>query len=175
MKLDLGVGNKKQEGFTGVDIVKEGTQADIEHNLLIFPWPFKDNSIDEIFCSHFIEHIPHGDGFNDPFFNFMNEAWRVLKEEGTATFITPYYTSMRAWQDPTHNRVIAEATYAYLDPDWRRENKLEHYPIKANFKVTSCEYIYHEDSQNIDFQDQQFGLKHFWNVGADMKVVLKKI
>ena len=27
---------------------------------------------------------------------------------------------------------------------------------------------------NIDLQDQQFGLKHFWNVGADMKVVLQK-
>src|SRR3990167_316583 len=173
-RLDLACGNNKQEGFIGVDIIKEGTHADVEHNLLIFPWPFEDNSIDEIFCSHFLEHIPHGYGFNDPFFDFFNELWRVLKPEGKITFITPYYTSIRAFQDPTHQRFITEATYAYLDIDWRKENKLEHYPIKTDFKVISCEYVYHPDSQNIDLQDQEFGLKHFWNVGADMKVVLQK-
>lgn len=174
MNLDLGCGNDKQEGFIGVDIVKDGTQADIEHNLLMFPWPFEDASTEEIFCSHLLEHLPHGDGFNDPFFAFMNEAWRILKEEATATFITPYYTSMRAWQDPSHNRVITEATYAYLSLEWRKENKLEHYPIQTDFTIVSCEYIYHPDYQNMNLADQQFGLRHFWNVGADMKVVLQK-
>ena len=46
-KLDLACGNNLQPGFTGVDLVKDGTQADIEWNLLKFPWPFKDNSIKE--------------------------------------------------------------------------------------------------------------------------------
>lgn len=175
MRYDLGCGNKKQEGFIGIDITKEGTQADIEFDLLTFPWTFaQDESAEEVFCSHFLEHIPHGDGFHDPFFDFFNEVWRILKPQGLATFITPYYTSMRAFQDPTHQRFIAEGTYAYLDADWRKENKLEHYPIHTDFKVKTCEYVYHEDSQNINIQDQKFGLKHFWNVGADMKVVLQK-
>lgn len=175
MRYDLGVGNNKQKGFIGVDIIKNGTQADIQFDLLKFPWTFaKDNSTEEIFCSHFIEHIGHGNGFNDPLFDFFNEIWRVLKVGGKATFITPYYTSMRAFQDPTHQRFITEATYAYFSKQWRKENGLEHYPINTDFKVISCEYIYHEDSQNIDINDQQFGLKHFWNVGADMKVVLQK-
>ena len=46
--------------------------------------------------------------------------------------------------------------------------------IHTDFKVISCEYVYHSDYQNIDLQDQQFGLKHFWNVGADMRVILQK-
>ena len=175
MKYDLGVGNNKQEGFTGVDIVKEGTQADIQFDLLTFPWTFaEDNSTDEIFCSHFIEHIPHGNGFNDPFFDFFNEVWRILKPQGKAAFITPYYTSMRAFQDPSHQRYINEATYAYFDLEWRKTNKLEYYPIKTDFKVISYDYIYHDDSKNIEKADQEFGLKHFWNVGADMRVILKK-
>src|SRR3990167_135976 len=173
-RLDLACGNNKQEGFIGVDVIKEGTQADVEQNLLIFPWPFETESIDETFCSHFLEHIPHGDGFNDPFFDFFNEVWRILKPGGKAVFITPYYTSMRAFQDPTHQRMITEATYAYLNEDWRKDNKLEYYPIKTDFKVIGCEYVYHEDSQDIDLQDQQFALKHFLNVGADMKVILQK-
>ena len=115
MRYDLGVGNNKQKGFIGVDIIKNGTQADIQFDLLKFPWTFaKDNSTEEIFCSHFIEHIGHGNGFNDPLFDFFNEIWRVLKVGGKATFITPYYTSMRAFQDPTHQRFITEATYAYF-------------------------------------------------------------
>ena len=175
MKLDLACGNNKQEGFVGIDITKNGTKADIEANLLEFPWLFaKAGSVDEIFCSHYLEHIPHGDGSKDPFFDFFNEVWRILKPEGKATFITPYYTSMRAFQDPTHQRFITEATYSYLSAGWRKENGLGHYPINTDFKVIACEYVYHLDSQNIDFQDQQFGLKHFWNVGADMKVVIQK-
>ena len=174
MKLDLACGNNKQEGFTGVDIIKEGTQAEIEQNLLIFPWPFDDNSIDEIFCSHFLEHIPHGDGFNDPFFEFFNELWRISKPGARLTFVTPYYTSMRAFQDPSHQRYITEATYAYFDKDWRTENKLLYYPIRTDFKVANYDYIYHDDSKGVAPEDQEFGLKHFWNVGADMKVVLQK-
>ena len=174
-RLDLACGNNKQEGFVGIDITKEGTQADIEANLLSFPWLFaKDNSVEEIFCSHFIEHIPHGNGFQDPFFDFFNEVWRILKLQGKASFITPYYTSMRAFQDPTHQRFITEATFAYLSKQWREENGLLHYPIHTDFKVIKCDYVYHENSKNIELQDQQFGLKHFWNVGADMRVILQK-
>lgn len=175
MRLDLACGNNKQEGFVGIDITKNETQADIEANLLKFPWLFvKDDSVDEVFCSHFIEHIPHGDGSNDPFFDFFNQLWKTLKSGGKAIFITPYYASMRAFQDPTHQRFITEATYSYLNKQWRDENGLLHYPVKTDFKVISCQYVYYPDYQNIDLQDQQFGLKHFWNVGADMKVVVQK-
>ena len=175
MRYDLGCGNNKQQGFTGVDIVTDGTTADIQFNLLTFPWTFaKDSSVEEVFCSHFIEHIPHGNGFNDPFFEFFNEVWRILKPGGRAAFITPYYTSIRAFQDPSHQRFINEGTFAYFDEEWRRENKLLYYPITTDFKVVNYEYLYHEDYKNIDVADQQFALKHFWNVGADMKVTLQK-
>lgn len=174
-KFDLGCGNLKQEGFTGVDLIKEGTQADVQFDLLTFPWAFaKDNEADEIFCSHFIEHIPHGNGFNDPFFEFFNEVYRILKPGGIATFTTPYYTSIRAFQDPSHQRFISEATYAYFNADWRKENRLEYYPIKTDFEVIDCQYIYHDDTKGIDEGDKMFALKHFWNVGADMRVILKK-
>ena len=74
IKLDIACGNNLQKGFVGVDIIgKPETQAKIVHNLLTFPYPFKDNSVDEIFCSHFIEHLPHRDSFNDYFFDFFNE------------------------------------------------------------------------------------------------------
>ena len=52
---------------------------------------------------------------------------------GTATIIAPYYTSMRAWQDPTHKRAISEATFLYANNEWRRTKGLDHYPITCDW------------------------------------------
>lgn len=174
-KLDIACGSNKQKGFKGIDIIKKGTQADIEHNLLVLPWPIKDNSVDEIHCSHFIEHLPHGtDGFNDPFWDFFNEIGRILKPGGKATFITPYYASMRAFQDPTHQRFITEATYLYLSKEWRKLNKLEHYPVHTNFKIESINHAISEELNGRAQEAIQYAAGHYWNCVNDLHVVLSK-
>lgn len=54
LKLDVGCGNLKREGFVGVDILDVADyQCDIANDSL----PFPDNSADHIFSSHCIEHI----------------------------------------------------------------------------------------------------------------------
>ena len=69
-------------------------------------------SVDEVYASHFMEHVPKG----QPLIDVMNEAWRVLRPGGTFTMIMPLvgYTSPHAgtpesdhigwqpWADPTH-------------------------------------------------------------------------
>lgn len=70
-----------------------------------------DDSVDEVYASHFMEHVPHG----QPLINVMNEAWRVLRPGGTFTMIMPLvgYTGpggapikqdigWQPWADPTH-------------------------------------------------------------------------
>ena len=55
-KLNLGCGSKIKEGFVNLD--KYNTfKPDIVHDLEDFPYPFKENSIDEILLSHVLEHI----------------------------------------------------------------------------------------------------------------------
>lgn len=144
MKLSLACGSNKPEGFKGVDIVKT-KDTDYVQNLMEFPWQFKTKSVDEIECSHYVEHIPHGNGSEDPFFQFFDEVYRILvpaefdKEnpnipvKGFARIICPYYSSIRAWQDPTHIRAISEASFLYLNKEWRTNNKLDHYPVKCDF------------------------------------------
>jgi len=56
VKLDLGCGQHPKEGFDGVDLY--ATQAKHRVDLFKFPWPFADESVDEIHCSHFMEHVP---------------------------------------------------------------------------------------------------------------------
>ena len=95
LKLDLGCGDNKREGFKGVDFVKT-EQTDYVHDLFTFPWPFKENSVEEVNCSHFFEHVP---AKIRP--RFMDELFRVLVPGGKAIIVTPYHTSVRATQDFT--------------------------------------------------------------------------
>lgn len=173
-KLDLGCGNNLQPGFTGVDITKKGTKADIEHNLMEFPWPFKDSSVKEMFCSHYIEHIPHGDGYHDPLFQFMDEIYRILKPKGTITFVAPYYTSVRAFQDPTHLRFISEPMFLYFQKAWRKMNKLEHYPVKCNFEVIKVDHAVSEEFMGKAQDAVSYQAMHSWNVVNDILITLRK-
>lgn len=52
MKLDIGCGDFKREGFTGVDPFVE---TDIQADMWAIPLP--DSSVDEIYSSHSLEHI----------------------------------------------------------------------------------------------------------------------
>ena len=57
MKLDVGCGTDKKQGFTGLDISKlPGVDivADIQKSI-----PLKDNSVEEIYCVNVLQHIPN--------------------------------------------------------------------------------------------------------------------
>ena len=54
MKLNLGCGSKILDGYTNVDKY-DYFKADLVHDLETFPYPFKDNSVEEIIISHVLE------------------------------------------------------------------------------------------------------------------------
>lgn len=57
LRIDLACGQVPKEGFEGVDLLATGPGIR-KVDLTKFPWPFEDNSVDALYCSHFIEHIP---------------------------------------------------------------------------------------------------------------------
>lgn len=163
VRLDIACGKNKKTGFTGVDIW-EG--ADIVADLEKFPWPFEDNSVDEVFCSHYIEHTPD-------LISFANEIYRIMKVGAKAEIIAPYYSSIRAWQDPTHLRAISENTFLYFNKDWRVLNKLDHYPIVADFDFESS-YVIDPAWQNKSDDELKFAIKYYINVVSDIRTILTK-
>lgn len=164
IKYDLACGQNKQEGFIGVDIAGD---CDIKFDLTKFPWKFaKDNSVDELFVSHYIEHTPD-------LIKFMDECHRILKPGGKLSIVAPYYSSMRCWQDPTHLRAISEATFLYFNKGWRDQNRLDHYPIKSNFDF-SYGYNFSPEWATRSEEARNFALRHYMNVVNDIQVVLTK-
>jgi predicted SAM-dependent methyltransferase len=169
LKLDLACGNRKTAGFVGVDCTKT-QDADIVHDLNKYPYPFEDNSVDEINCQHFVEHV-------DDLVKFMDECWRILKPEAKMNIVAPYYANMRAWQDPTHKRAISESSFLYFNKQWRIDTKLnECHPyneIKSDFDFS---YGYNIDNSwaNRSQEARDFAIKHYINVVNDVIVTLTK-
>lgn len=168
MKLDLACGQNKREGFKGVDIAP-GPGVDFVFDLETYPWTiFQDNSIEEIHCSHYVEHV-------SDLMKFMDEIYRICIDGAKVTFLAPYYTSIRAWQDPTHKRVISEATWLYYNAKWRRENKLDHYPITCNFEVTQAMVFFNQPWDKKSEEARAFAQQHYWNAVSDIVVELKVV
>ena len=119
MKLDLACGDRKKDGFIGVDIEKTPA-TDVMHDLNVYPWPFEDDSVDEIYCSHYVEHIPHdvdNEDKRDGFIQFVDEIYRILKPKGKIEIKAPYYQNQRAFGDPTHRRHIGDLSFLYCNKE----------------------------------------------------------
>ena len=176
VKVNLACGQTKEEGWIGVDYVK-AKGVDIVHDLTKYPWPFKDNSVDEVFVSHYIEHIPYDVKYKgkviDGLIAFMNELYRILKPGGKAMIIAPWYNSVRCWQDPTHRRAISDATFLYFNKGWREANKLDHYHITTDFDFAPS-YVINQPFNMKAEEARTFACMHYTNVVSDIQVILTK-
>jgi hypothetical protein len=163
VKLDIASGQNKQEGFTGIDLMPG---SDIVHDLNIYPWPIEDESVDEIVCNNYVEHVKD-------FISFMDEIHRIMKVGTKCTIVAPYYSSIRAWQDPTHVRAISEASFLYCNKKWREDNKIEHYLMKCDFDF-SYGYNINQPWASRSEEARNFAIMHYINVISDIIVTLVK-
>jgi hypothetical protein len=151
LRLDLGCGINKIDGFIGVDSLKL-PGVDIVADLTK-TWPWKNNSVDEIYMSHTLEHFTQEERVH-----VMNEMYRVLKPvtydtagkaiTGVATIITPSVFSGRAYGDPTHKwPAISDWFYLYLNKTWRMGDGKDN---QAN--APHADYMYNKKGYNCDFE-----------------------
>jgi predicted SAM-dependent methyltransferase len=94
-KIDIGCGNSKEPGFTGIDSRKlpgVDVVCDFEKDGL----PYGDSTVDVIRAWDFIEHIA------DKVYTFR-EFWRVCKPGATVRIQVPDASwGQGAFRDPTH-------------------------------------------------------------------------
>jgi SAM-dependent methyltransferase len=105
LRLDLGCGNAKRPGFVGLDVFP-GEQVDHVLDLTADPFPFADDTVDEVFSAHFLEHIEEPN-------HVFSEIGRVCRDGARIEFWTPY-----AWTNEAflygHLHGITEEMWTHL-------------------------------------------------------------
>lgn len=125
MKLNLGCGKKKLNGYVNIDIqyrVQPDLVVDISKGL-----PFANNSTQEVTAFDFLEHVER-----DDVIFVMNEIHRVLVSNGLLRIRVPSTDGRGAFQDPTHRSYWNENSFKYYMNDSYRDL----YGIQAKFKGT---------------------------------------
>lgn len=144
MKLNIGCGRDIRPDFVNVDIVDLG--GNIVHDLTVFPWPFADDSADEILAIDIIEHIPRG----PMLVNAINEIIRILKVGGVGRIQVPDANFAHpAWTDPTHHGGFTKESLCYWDQSHPYCKAYGAYHNKGKYFIT--DQIVSESNHNLTF------------------------
>lgn len=101
MKLNLGCGYNKVEGYINVDsdpLCEPDQVVDLETTL-----PWSDNSVDEIVLNHVLEHLGQD---TKTYLRMWQEFYRVLKDGALILISVPHHRHDNFYHDPTHVRVV---------------------------------------------------------------------
>jgi len=105
MRLHLGCGHDKKEGYLNCDIsehVRPDKVVDLEREL-----PFESDSVEEIVANHVLEHVNN-------FVPLIHEFWRVCRAGAVIKLKVPFYASITQYNDPTHVRVFTPFSFDYF-------------------------------------------------------------
>ena len=125
-KLNLGAGKDILSGYLNHDIADLPGINSI-HDLNKYPWPWEENSFDEILAMDILEHL-------DNFMKAMEELHRILKPDGKVTIRVPYWNHSCAYIDPTHKRGFHEHSFHFFNVDSPYYKERGYYS-KATFQI----------------------------------------
>lgn len=165
LRLDLGCGTRKREGFHGVDVRPfDGVDTVLD---LTGPWPWEPNSVEEAHASHFIEHLT-----GDERIHFVNELYRVLRPGGTCQIIVPHWASCRAYGDLSHKwPPVSEFWFYYLSKAWRDVNAPHQDEYVCDFEATWA-YALRQDLLTRHEEHQVYALTNFKEAAQDIIAML---
>jgi SAM-dependent methyltransferase len=111
--MRYGVNGKKDwEDLTTLDI-EPSHWPDVVQDLDLLPYPFEDGEFDEIHAYEVLEHCGRQGDWRF-FFAQWAEFHRILKPDGYFVGSVPLPTSIWAWGDPSHTRVIPLVQLEFL-------------------------------------------------------------
>ena len=176
-KLNLGCGSKLLTGYTNVDKFNL-YKPDLVHDLEIFPYPFKDNSIDEIILSHVLEHIGQ---VPDVFNSIIKELYRICKNDSIINISVPHPRHDEFISDPTHVRPITILGLSLynkkLNKKWE-EQKASNTPLalihNVDFEIISVQYVVDQKYQNL-LREKKISEKEIEEYAKKFNNVLKEI
>ncbi|UCE37023.1 MAG: class I SAM-dependent methyltransferase [Thermoplasmata archaeon] len=134
-KIHLGCGRAKREGYINLDSC-EAVNPDVVWDLNQFPYPFPDNTFDEVLAYSILEHL-------DDVVKAMEEIHRIMKPNAILDLTVPYWDGFGFASDPTHKHMFTEYTFDFFTG-------------KADFSfITTARF-------NIKKMDMQYHPKFKW-------------
>lgn len=138
VKLHIGCGSNILEGYINID--KYNPKADIISDGSKLK--YKDNSIDEIFTSHMVEHV-----FLVDFIEMLFEWKRILKDDGILTIRCPNHeVYIKNWLDGSDEYRCGEGLTCILG----KQNKGPGYLNRNLFTVKRLKYLVQKAGFSID-------------------------
>ena len=118
MKLNLGCGHNKRQGWVNVDH-SDTCAPDMVVNLEQTPWPWPDDSVEEVLMSHVLEHLGEQ---TSVYLSIWRELYRVCKDGARVFIFVPHPRHDDFLADPTHVRPILPKGISLFSQKHNRKN-----------------------------------------------------
>lgn len=131
MKLNVGCGRDIKKDYINLDMI-EFESIDIVHDLNIYPYPFNDNTFNEIYASQIIEHLDNPK-------KFIEELWRISKPNAKIIIGTVHFSAPTIWGDITHKRPYQSDTMNWCNIKFKNNGNLslvDYNPVAFHVKQT---------------------------------------
>ncbi|BBK39780.1 hypothetical protein STAQ_48580 [Allostella sp. ATCC 35155] len=184
MKLNLGCGSRKLEGFLNVDNAAH-CDPDLLVDLEQLPWPFESGSASEIVLSHVLEHLGQSPAV---YLGIVREIYRVCAPGALVRIAVPHPRHDDFITDPTHVRPITvqglEMFSKAKNREWQAKGQAAT-PLAlmndVDFEIVSADAQAEEPwltrlrRREISPQDLAFAARTYWNVIRSTDIVLRAV
>ena len=144
MRLNLGCGFDKKADWINVDkspLSEPDEVVDLEE----IPWPWADDSVQEVQMRHVLEHLG---ATSDGYLAIIKELWRVCRPGALVHIVVPHPRHDHFLNDPTHVRPITvqglEMFSQRRNLEWR-EKGIPNTPLGlhlgVNFEIVSFDVL----------------------------------
>lgn len=184
MRLNLGCGGRKFPDWINVDkfpTCGPDQVVDLEQ----FPWPWPDNSVDEVRMFHVLEHLGAA---TDVYLGIIKQLYRVCRDGAAIHIIVPHPRHDDYLGDPTHVRPITPESINLLSQAANREwlamgaaNTPLGLYIDVDFALESATFELAEpwkeihDLKKVSAVDLQHAIRSYNNVVKQTVLVVRAI
>ena len=184
MRLNLGCGFDKRQGFVNVDKIA-ACAPDQLVDLERLPWPWPDDAAEEVVLRHTLEHLGQAP---ELYLGIIKELWRICRPGATVSITVPHPRHDSFLSDPTHVRAVTPQGLELFSQQKNREwqaKGVANTPLglylDIDFAVQSVNFVPDEPwagrlkRGEIGAPDLAQAMRQLNNVIAETTVVLKAV
>lgn len=184
VKLDLGCGHNRKEGFIGVDLID--APGVVKSDILSYLKVLTDNCVDEVRMYHSLEHIP-----KKQYLEVMKHLLRVCRRGARIEIGVPYFSTKLNVANPYHHVHFNEHSFRFFCREkedryhvlpesewiatysfglWNSANEGE---LPGYVRIRHIEYVYLPEFAHKAEEEKAYCRKYYSHVVLNMNVTLE--